>query len=303
MTEALFDLDLLLRRRLRAAPEFARHDFLHRRAAEDIAARLAAVTRDFPLAVELGARGGALMDMVDHTGRIGAIVHAATHPAFIPQDARLRVTCDEECLPFADASLDLLLSNLALQAVNDLPGTLIQIRRALKPDGLLLASLFGGRTLFELREAMTAAESEIEGGASPHVSPFADVRDYGGLLQRAGFALPVTDADTVIVTYATPLDLMRELRGMGETNALNARSRRPMRRETLMRAVEIYAERFPAEGGRISATFEIVHLTGWAPAESQPKPLRPGSARTRLADALGTTEYSAGEKARPGRER
>jgi len=302
MTEALFDRNLLAHRRLRAAPGFAAHDFLHRRSAEDIATRLAAMVRDFPLALELGSHDDGLGEASLATGRVDRIIRTAMRSGLLTGHREPRVVCEEELLPFAEGSLDLVLSNLALHAVNDLPGALIQIRGALRPDGLLLAALFGGRTLYELREAFTAAESEIEGGASPHVSPFADMRDYGALLQRAGFALPVADTDAVTVTYATPFDLMRELRGMGETNVLAARSRKPLRRATLMRAAKIYAERFATPNGRITATFEIVHLTGWAPAKSQPKPLRPGSATTRLADALGANEISSGEKARPGKK-
>lgn len=299
MTGILFDRQLLARRRARFAPDYREHDFLLRRASEDIAERLSAMTGEFPLALDLGARGGILGQAAIRTGRAGAVIHADASPAFLTADAGLKIVCDEELLPFANGSLDLVLSGLGLHLVNDLPGALIQIRRALKPDGLLLAALFGGRTLAELREAFTAAESELEGGASPHVIPFADMRDCGALLQRAGFALPVADTDTVSVTYATPFELMREIRGMGEANVLTARSRKPLRRETLLRMAEIYAERFSAPGGRIAATFEIVHLTAWAPAEGQPRPLRPGSAKARLADALGAREFSAGEKADP----
>ena len=183
-----------------------------------------------------------------------------------------------------------------MQFVNDLPGALIQIRRALKPDGLFLGALIGGESLTELRQAFAAAETEIEGGVSPRVAPFVDLRDLGALLQRAGFALPVTDVDRVIVRYASPLDLMHDLRRMGAGNALAERRRTPLRRATLKRMMEIYAERFAGADGRIAATFEIVWLSGWAPHESQQQPLAPGSAKTRLADALRTMEIPAGEK-------
>ena len=183
-----------------------------------------------------------------------------------------------------------------LQFVNDLPGTLIQIRRALKPDGLFLAAMIGGDSLTELRQAFAQAEAEVEGGVSPRVAPFADLRDLGALLQRAGFALPVTDVDRVTVRYASPLALMHDLRRMGAANALTERRRTPLRRATLRRLLEIYAERFADPDGRIRATFEIVWLSGWAPHESQQQPLKPGSAKTRLADALRTQEISAGEK-------
>ena len=201
-------------------------------------------------------------------------------------------------MPFGDGTLDLVVSALALQFVNDLPGTLVQIRRALKPDGLFLAALLGGETLTELRQAFAAAESEVEGGASPRVAPFADLRELGALLQRAGFALPVTDVDRLTVRYDSVFGLMHDLRRMGATNALFARRRTPLRRATLMRMAEIYAQRFADADGRVRATFEIVWLSGWAPHPSQQQPLKPGSAKARLADALGTHEISTGEKAR-----
>jgi hypothetical protein len=186
---------------------------------------------------------------------------------------------------------------LSLQAVNDLPGTLIQIRRALRPDGLFVAALFCGDTLTELREAFASAESEIEGGMSPRVAPFADLRELGALMQRAGFALPVADSDKLVVRYESVFALLRDLRGMGATNVMIERRRTPLKRATLMRMAEIYQQRFADPDGRVRATFEIGWLTGWAPHESQQKPLKPGSAGRRLADALGTREISAGDKA------
>jgi SAM-dependent methyltransferase len=199
-------------------------------------------------------------------------------------------------LPFKDASLDLVVSVLALQFVNDLPGTLAQVRRALKPDGLFLAALAGGETLTELRQSFAAAEAEVEGGVSPHVAPFVELRDAGGLLQRAGFALPVTDLDRLTVRYDSVFALMADLRRMGATNVLTQRRRMPLRRTTLLRMAEIYAEQFADPDGRVRATFEIIWLSGWAPHTSQQQPLRPGSAATRLADALRTRELPAGEK-------
>ncbi len=215
--------------------------------------------------------------------------------------AQMRIIADEEALPFAEGSLDLAVSGLALHHVNDLPGCLVQIRRALKPDGLFLAALLGGETLKELREAWLIAEDEVMGGASPRVAPFADVRDLGGLLQRAGFALPVADTDVVRVTYASPLDLMREIKAFGASNVLTARRRVPVTRKLLFRAAEVYSERFALPDGRIPATFEIITLTAWVPHESQQKPLQPGSAKARLADALGVKEQGAGEKVLPDR--
>lgn len=295
----LFDRRLLVRRQDRAAPEVAAHDFLLQRVAEDFEVRLGAVQRQFATVVDLGAHHGVLARSMRQLPGVSLVISVEASPRMLAMCPSPRVLADVEMFPFGDESLDLVVSGLTLQLVNDVPGTLIQIRRALKPDGLLLAAVLGGQTLFELREAFLLAESELEGGASPRVAPFGDVRDYGSLLQRAGFALPVTDTDVVTVTYASPLALMHELRGMGMTNVLSARRRQPLRRSTLMRACEIYIERHARPDGRIPATFEIITLTGWAPHESQQKPLRPGSAQVRLADVLGTREIKAGEKAAP----
>jgi SAM-dependent methyltransferase len=289
----IFDRRLLRARRVRAA---ARHPatFLVERAAEDLAERLSAILREFELAVDLGTPTDAVRRAL--TDRVGTIV-AADPIASQLTGERLAVAADEEALPFRDASLDLVVSACALQFVNDLPGTLIQIRRALRPDGLFLAAMIGGDSLAELREAFAQAESEIEGGVSPRVAPFADLRDLGALLQRAGFALPVTDVDRLTVRYASPLALMHDLRRMGAGNALSERRRTPLRQATLRRVLEIYTERFADPDGRIRATFELVWLSGWAAHEGQQQPLKPGSAKTRLADALRTQEISAGEKA------
>lgn len=288
----LFDRALIARRRARAAAAFGAHDFLVRHAAADIAARLTDINRNFPLALDLGCHHGAITNKDVPPGKIGTLIHADLSPAMVAHASGIRLAADEEALPFRAESFHLIASALSLHGVNDLPGTLIQIHRALKPDGLFIAALFGGETLTELRQAFMAAEIECDGGLSPRVSPFADLRDLGHLLQRAGFALPVADADKLTVTYATPLDLMRELRGMGETSALADRRRTPLKRRTLMRAAEIYQQRFGLGNGRIPATFEIIYLAGWAPHGSQQKPLRPGSAQARLADALNTTERS-----------
>jgi NADH dehydrogenase [ubiquinone] 1 alpha subcomplex assembly factor 5 len=286
----IFDRALLAERRRRAAAAARQHDFLLARVAEDLAERLAIVRRRFPLAANVGAHHGVLSRRIRGMAGIERIVDVDAAAELLAGAPDLRVVADEEALPFADASLDLVVSALSLQLVNDLPGALIQIRRALKPDGLLLAALLGGATLQELREAWLAAESEVSGGASPRVAPFADVRDLGALLQRAGLALPVVDSQTLTVTYSDPLALMRELKGMGASNVLAARRRAPVTRRLLLRAAEIYAERFAAADGRVPATFEILTLTAWAPDPSQPQPLRPGSATARLADALGVPE-------------
>jgi len=291
----IFDRDLLARRRNRHARAAQAHDFLLARVADDLAERLALIRRVFPLAANIGAHHGLVSRAIRGTAGIERIVDVERSLELLRRCEGLRVVADEEALPFAAASLDLAVSGLALHLVNDLPGTLVQIRRALKPDGLMLAALLGGETLKELRQSWLAAEAEVTGGASPRVAPFADVRDLGALLQRAGFALPVVDSEIVTVTYASPLALMAELKAMGASNMLVARRRRPVTRRLLTRAAEIYAERFATADGRVPATFEILTLTAWAPDESQPKPLRPGSAQARLADALGVPEGKLGE--------
>src|ERR1700720_1602896 len=290
----IFDRVLLRRRRQRAAA-LGPVTFLLDRVAEDFAERLATVLRRFDLAVDLGTPGDAVRNALMRLDSVGRIIAADV----MPDAARgeIIVAADEEALPFGDATPGLVVSALALQFVNDLPGVLVQIRRALKPDGLLLAALLGGETLTELRQSFAEAESDIEGGVSPRVAPFADLRDLGALLQRAGFALPVTDVDRVTVRYDTAFALMHDLRRMGATNALFERRRSPLKRATLMRMAEIYAERFTDADGRLRATFEVVWLSGWVPHPSQQQPLRPGSAKSRLADALGTREISTGEKA------
>jgi SAM-dependent methyltransferase len=274
----------LMRRRFERALRAGYADFLVARAAEDLEERLGVVLRDFPLALDIATPTPAAAAMLRRQPRIGEVVRLA----HVPEPGA--IMGDEERLPFGGERFDLAVSLLSLQAVNDLPGALIQIRRILKPDGLFMGCLLGGSTLAELREAFTIAEAEMEGGASPRVAPFADVRDMGGLLQRAGFALPVADSDIVRVRYGDPFGLMRDLRAMGLANSLVDRRKTPLRRATLLRAAAIYAERYADPDGRLPATFELVWLSGWAPHESQQKPLRPGSAKMRLADALGVPE-------------
>jgi SAM-dependent methyltransferase len=230
--------------------------------------------------------------------KLGTLVAMESVESLARRSGPPALVADEEALPIADQSLDLVVSLLSLQWTNDLPGTLIQIRRALKPDGLFLGALVGGESLTELRQSFYEAEAEVEGGVSPRVLPFVEVRTLGALLQNAGFALPVVDLDRVTVTYSSPFALLKDLRAMGATNIIRLRSRKPLRRKTLFRAMEIYAERFAASDGCVSATFEIVHASGWAPHVSQQKPLAPGSAKARLADALGAKEQSAGEPTR-----
>lgn len=294
--QMIFDRKLLAERRARAAGDFARFDFLIRRVAQEFAERLSIINRTFPRALDLGSHKGLLSQMDLGADKIDCLISADLSQAMLTELSGARIVADEEALPFADQSFALIASALSLHWVNDLPGTLIQIRRALSPDGLFMAALFGGDTLTELRQALSEAEIECEGGLSPRISPFVDLRDMGMLLQRAGFALPVVDSDRVTVRYANMFALMADLRGMGETNAMRERRRTPMRRATFLRAAEIYQERFGLEDGRIPATYEIITATGWAPHMSQQKPLKPGSATARLADALGTQENPAGDK-------
>ena len=264
----LFDRTLLARR-LERAVTLGPATFLLDRVSEDMEERLAAVNRDFAEVADIWTPGEGL----SLSGRLGKLRH-------------ISLASGDETLPLAPATLDLAVSALAFQFVNDLPGVLAQIRRALKPDGLLLAALIGGDSLTELRQSFAAAEAECEGGVSPRVAPFADLRDVGGLLQRAELALPVTDVDRVVVRYDDAFALMGDLRRMGATNILFERRRAPTRRATLMRMSQIYGERFADPDGRIRATFDIVWLSAWAPHESQPKPLRPGSARASLEEAV-----------------
>jgi SAM-dependent methyltransferase len=303
MTDAMnvFDRGIVRRRRDKAAPYFAGADFLLRESAVRLADRLLDVTRQFPLALDLGCHSGQMAALLAGHPRIGQLLQADLSPAMagMAQAAGGQATfvADEEVLPVAEHSLDLVLSNLSLHWVNDLPGALTQIRRALKPDGLFLATLFGMETLRELRTALMEAETETAGGVTPRVSPFVDVRDAGNLLSRAGFTLPVADVDVITVTYADMFKLMADLRAMAETNAVLERRKTFSRRGTFLKAAEIYARRFPAANERITATFQIVTLTAWAPHASQPKAARRGSATARLADVLGSTEISAGETA------
>ena len=262
--------------------------------------RLEAILREFPVAVDLGSRDGAFraaLSESDAAGKIGLLIDTDLSARILAGRGGSTVVADEERLPFGDETLDLVVSTLALHWTNDLVGALIQIRRALRPDGLFIGALFGGATLTELRQSLMAAEDEISGGVSMRVSPFADTVDAAGLLQRAGFTLPVADIDRVKVRYAHPIALLQDLRRMGETSVLLDRSRKPLTRKLLFRALEIYQERFAEADGRVPATFEIVTATGWAPHDSQQKPLRPGSAKMRLADALGVKEQPAGDKA------
>jgi SAM-dependent methyltransferase len=269
----LFDRGLLLARQSRAL-RLGPATFLLDRVAEDVEERLHAVLREFADVADIWTPGELLRK--PSRDRFKSIVHIDLS--------------EPESLPLQPGSIDLAVSALAFQFVNDLPGVLAQIRRALKPDGLLLAAMIGGDTLTELRQSFAAAEAELEGGASPRVAPFADLRDIGSLLQRAGLALPVTDVDRIVVRYDSAFALMADLRRMGATNILIERRRTPTRRATMLRMAQIYGERFADPDGRIRATFDVIWLSGWAPHESQQQPLRPGSAKASLAEAVRKTK-------------
>lgn len=267
----LFDRALLRVRQARASRQGA-ETFLLDRVTEDMSDRLQAVLRQFSHGADIATPGNGLTDVLKD--RVATLNHVD-----VPDD-------ESHGLDLAPGSLDLAVSALGLHLVNDLPGVMAQVRRALKPDGFWLAALLGGDTLTELRQSFAAAEAELEGGISPRIAPMADLRDVGALLQRTGFALPVTDVDRVVVRYGSAFALMQDLRRMGATNILNERRRTPLRRATLLRMAQIYSERFADPDGRIRATFDIIWLSGWAPHESQQKPLKPGSAKASLADAV-----------------
>ncbi|SBW14735.1 biotin synthesis protein BioC [Brucella sp. 10RB9215] len=287
---AIFDRDLMLafrRRAFRRAEPGA--DFLLRRVADDLEERLGAVERRFPVAVDLAGHTGAAAAAIAQTGKADYVLRIERDTEFL-QGPFPAIVGDEEALPLKPGSADLVVSLMALHATNDTPGAMVQIARALRPDGLFLAALSGSGTLGELRESLLQAEIELTGGASPRVMPFADVRDVGSLLQRAGFALPVTDVENITVRYDSLFNLMADLRAMGMQNILRDRSRKPVSKRLFLRAAEIYAERFSDPDGRIRATFSVIWLSGWAPHESQQKPLKPGSARASLAEALKKAE-------------
>ncbi len=288
-TPCLFDQSLL-RTRLKRALKKGAADFLLERVADDFELRLQALARSFDTVADIGTLGSHAALKLLASRRFKQIIRQAPLTEMLGTGAWQKILGDTSLVPFAPQSLDAVVSLLALQWVDDLPGLLIQIKRALKADGLFMACLLGGQTLHELRDSFARAEIECEGGLSPRVSPFVDLRDIGALMQRAGFALPVVDTETITVRYQTPLALFADLRAMGATNVLIERRKIPLRRKTLLRALEIYAENYSDSDERIRATFECLWVSGWTPHESQQKPLEPGSAKTRLADALNTKE-------------
>lgn len=279
---SVFDREQIKRQRLRCASSIAEHGFLFDWTMQQIAERLSVVRRQFPVCVQIGNRSN-----LPAQTSYGIESHVVTGRDVI---------CDEEFFPFAPNSIDLAVSALELHTTNDLPGTLLQIRKSLKPDGLFVAALLGGETLHELRTSLSEAELDICGGMSPRVAPFADKQQMGALMQRAGFSLPVVDSDIVTVTYDSIFPLMKDLRLMGEGNAIADRRKTFTPRSLFLKAGEIYAEKFAEPDGRIHASFEVIFLIGWSPHKSQQQPLRRGSAKTRLADFLGTREIGAGEK-------
>lgn len=294
----LFDMRALRRNRQRAAASYDKFAFLKDEAALRLADRVDLMRREFDLCLDLGAHDGRLWQHLAPLGKIRTIVHSdpaanfsySFFPDNLNQTAPLFAAHDFTALPFASASFDAVFSCLNLHWVDDLPGLILQMHRLLRPDGLFLINLLGGNSLHELRASLIAAEQDITGGFSPRCAPMADIRDIGGLLGRAGLALPVADSDRLTVTYSNMFQLMMDLRGMGEQNALLGRLRIPTKRTVFTRAAEIYRDKFGQADGSIPASFEIITLTGWAPHDNQQKPLRPGSAKTRLASAIGSDE-------------
>ena len=298
--EALIDDKAHIRNRDRAAANFDQFDFLKQAVTERIMDRIDTIRRDLPHVLDIGCHNGVLTEALLASPKITSV--SAMDPS--PEMARLTkqrcgvdaVAAPYDAIPFEGQQFDGIFSAFALHWANDLPGVLIQLRQRLKPDGVMVVALAGGETLGGLRAAMASAESEVSGGMSPRVLPMGDIRDMGGLISRAGLTMPVADSDTITVTYEHLFRLMADLRAMGESNAMNSRVKRMTGKSLLMRAAEIYQQRFGTDDGRISVDFEIITLTGWAPDASQPQPLKPGSAQQSLASALGVEERDAEEK-------
>ncbi len=291
----VFDRSRLAQRRRRARDSYQSVDFLKRRVAEDVADRILLTKRHFPVALETGA--GFLNMRDDLAPFVDTHICMDLSPEIASFTAQPTLASDEELLPFKEHSLDLIISALSLHWVNDLPGALIQARNALKPDGFFVAAMLGGNTLTELRQVLLQAESELTGGAEMRVSPFADALDLSQLLQRAGFALPVSDRDQLTLRYDSMFALLNDLKASGETHSPFTQGRRPLSRRILMRAAQLYAEQFSDPDGRIRASIDIMWVTGWAPHPDQPKPARRGSGTVSLAEAVGSVEQKTGDKA------
>lgn len=291
-SSAVFDRLSVRRRRDRAAGDFADYAFLFQETGRRLAERLSETTRLFPTALDIGCHDGLMTGLIRGRNGVETVISCDLSPAMAVrarENGAIALAADEEALPFAPKSVDLVIANLSLHWVNDLPGALLQIRHVLKEDGLFLACLPGLGTLDELRGCLMEAESIEEGGVSPRISPFADIQTMGRLLQRAGFALPMVDADTITVTYADPIRLLADLRGMGETNNVAVRRKSFTRKATLARALALYQQRFAGPDGRIKASFQILTLTAWRPHADQPRPLSPGSGQIDLGTVLGGT--------------
>lgn len=288
----VFDRALLRQRRNRAAGDFADFDFLYQAVGDQLIDRLDTVRKELPVIADLGAGTSTLTKALRHRKGTQTVINLDMAPAMAARARGLAVVADEDLLPLKAQSLDCVVANLSLHWVNDLPGALSQIRMALKPDGVFLAAVMGGDSLHELRESLMEAETAVRGGVSPRVSPLIDMQDMSALMQRAGFALPVVDRDSIVVDYASPFRLMHDLRGMAATNATVHRDRSPLPRKMMLETARVYQDKFPAEDeeGGVTATFDIIYMIGWAPAASQPQPLKPGSATARLADVLGSEE-------------
>lgn len=285
----LFNRALLVRRRDRAAQLFQEFAFLKARVSRDLLDRLDDTTRTFRSGLELGGHDGGMTRLLQGQNKVAAMRVTDASPGMVAQATAhglIAEVADEEALAYAPASFDLVVSALSLHWVNDLPGALVQVRRVLEPDGLFIGALFGAGTLSELRTCLVEAESEIMGGLAPRLSPLPALSDMAALMQRAGFALPVVDRDRVTVRYDTMFGLLADLKGMGERAAFAPGMGQPLPRRVLMRAAELYAQNFRDPDGRLRATFEIIYLSGWSPAPNQPKPLKPGSAKASLADAV-----------------
>ncbi|MEQ8557908.1 MAG: methyltransferase domain-containing protein [Henriciella sp.] len=297
----LFDRNQVRMHRDRASARYEDYAFLKERESSQLIERLMDTTKTFERALDLGAHDGRAALKLVESGRVGAVEAADTSEDFVERmrGAGLEAfRLDEEEPAFESGRYDLVTSILSLHWVNDLPGTLVRIREGLKADGLFLGCLFGGGTLAELRSCLIEAETELTGGASARLSPLPGLQDMAGLMQRAGFALPVVDLETVTVRYSNPVKLLHDIRGMGEQAAFAANEkapRRPLSSTVLARMSELYAERYSDPDGKLRATFNVVWLSGWAPHESQPKPLRPGSARHSLADAVKSFPRKTGE--------
>jgi len=294
------------RHRDRAAAAFDRVDYLKQAVVERLMDRVEMIRRDLPLVLDVGCHTGALTGALKQSPKIGAVKAFDPSAEMAMQTASRHgidaVAAGYDSIPFEGEQFDGIFSAFALHWADDLPGTMIQLRQRLKPDGVMILALAGGETLSGLRASLASAETEISGGMSPRVLPMGDIRDMSGLISRAGLAMPVADSDTLTVTYPDLLTLMAELRAMGEANALMGRVKRMTCRGVFMRAAELYHQRYGDADGRISASFEIITLTGWAPDASQPQPLKPGSAQQRLSDALGLNELDPEDKSQTGSE-